>query len=233
MRRAVRLLSFPVAFTLGCKEPAPEGIPAIVDSSRPEHFFDHPFPSDDLREEDGGLDMSQYPVSGLPITLPVVEGWRDRAAISTEGFGNGSSIYFRFEGPLHLPDTTEGLPTDPVLLIDLETAKLTPLKLGFTADPAGDAFLPSNLLALSPQIGHLPSPGARLAAVVMQSAGAAPPEGGSGTLDPDLIAALEIAGVEGELAVATLYTTQDGTAQLRTLAATADAWAEDTAFEPP
>jgi hypothetical protein len=227
MRQAVSRFETALILGLGCSsEPPPSGARAIVDADRPEHFFDHPFPSDSLVGADGSLDLSGYPVSGLPATLPVIEGWRDRAAISTDGFGNGSSVYFRFEDALDMPTTTDALPTDPVVLVDLDTFELIPLKIRFTHDTLGDEFLAPDLLSLSPQIGHLPVSGARLAAVVMQSAGALPPENGADGLSQEVHSALDAAGVEGEPAVATVFTTQDGTAQLRTLADAADLWAE-------
>jgi hypothetical protein len=226
MRRVDEILLGSVLLSISCTEsdPVTTGVPAIVDQSRPEHFFDHPFPSDALSEGDGRPDMSGYPVAGVPMMLPVIEGWRDRAAISTDGFSNGGAIYFRFEGALSLPSTTEGLVTDPVLLINLDTHELHPLDIRFTESPLGDPTLADNLLAMSPRIGHLPASGARLAAVVMGDAGAAPPATRLDGEDDELLDALTTAGVDGDVAVATIFRTQDGTAQLRTLASAADAW---------
>ena len=132
------------------------------------------------------------------------------------GFGNNTGAYFRFEGPLDLPDTTEGLPSDPVLVIDLETGALTPLLLRFIEDSGGDAWYGDHTLSLLPALGRPPRSGATLAAVVMQSAGALPADGYA---VPAVVQdALSAAGVSGDVAVATTYTVQDTVGQLGTLA---------------
>ena len=194
---------------------ADSGVRAIVDPSRPEHFFDHPFPSEDLhRGADGRPDLSGFPEAPSELTAPVIAGWARRIEAATLHFANHGAAYLRFEGPLPaLPAQTEGLPTDPVLLVDLDTGELLPLELRFIEDPAGDPFFAPNTLALAPQLGHPPRPGARLAAVVMAAAGAAPAAGWSA---PDGLAeGLAAAGVDGEVAVATVFQTQAATDELR------------------
>ncbi len=196
------------------------GVAAIVDPSRAGHFFDAPFPDDALLDAQGFPDLEGYPVYGSPLAADVIEGWRRRLERVAQGFGNLSPAYFRFEGPLELPASTLGQADDPVLLIDVETGELLPLVLRFTTDPGGDPYLASNLMALAPAIGHPPRSGATLAAIVTVEAGARAPQG----WEPPALAvqALERAGLQAEIAVATVYTVQDVTGQMARLVEDAD-----------
>ncbi len=190
-------------------------VPAIVDPARTSHYFDHPFPSDDLLDDQLFPDLSGYPVSGHELAAPVVEGWRARLERTANGFGNLSPAYFRFAGAITVPESTTGAATDPVLLIDVETGERIPLVLRFTADAGGDPYLADNLLALAPALGHPPRSGATLAAVVTTATGAAAP---AGWAPPAAVeTALERAGVDAEVAVATVFTVQDVTGQLSQL----------------
>jgi hypothetical protein len=193
---------------------------AIVDPERSSHFFDLPFPSDSELTAKGHPDLTGFPVTPSDITREIIAGWARRLEATASGYANNGAAYFRFQGPLDLPDVLTGLPTDPVLLIDVETGELIPLTLRFTVDPGADPFLAENLLAMAPALGHPPASGATLAAVVMQSAGASPAEGWQ--VPVDVTAALDKAGVSGSPAVATVFTVQDATGQLRALAADAD-----------
>ena len=91
-----------LALSVACQQETPSGVPAIRDADRGEHFFNHPFPSAELDEQTGGRELSGYPVFGLDLTQPVIEGWRERAAMATSGYGNATAVYFRFTGPLDL-----------------------------------------------------------------------------------------------------------------------------------
>ena len=208
---------------LGCKATPPvqhgpqqPGVQAIVDPDRGEHFFDVPFPSDDRLDAAGHPDLTGFPTAGPELAVNLIGGWAGRLEQTAVGFGNNTGAYFRFEGPLDLPDTTEGLPSDPVLLIDLETGALTPLLLRFIEDSGGDAWYGDHTLSLLPALGRPPRSGATLAAVVMQSAGALPADGYA--VPAAVQDALSAAGVSGDVAVATTYTVQDTVGQLGTLA---------------
>ena len=217
------LLSFPV--WMACSESSETGVPAIVDENRSTHFFDHPFPTDALLGMNGNLDISDYPSFGLDLTLPIIEGWKERASLATNGYGNSTASYFRFEGPLNVPTETAGVPSDSVLLIDLDTAELIPLKIQFTTETLGDPYLAENLLALAPKLGHLPASGARLGAVVLTTSGATAPENGQTGVTEELSDALSRAGVTDSVAVATTFHTQTGIADLEALAKATDQWA--------
>ena len=193
---------------------------AIVDPDRATHFFDLPFPADSELTASGRPNLSGYPEAPSEITRGVISGWARRLEATADGYGNHSAAYFRFEGPLDLPEVLPGSPTDPVLLIDVATGELIPLMLDFTESAGGDPFLADNLLAIAPALGHPPASGATLAAVVMASAGASAADGWE--VPVPVTEALALAGVEGTPAVATVFTVQDTTGQLRALAADAD-----------
>ncbi|MCK6502585.1 hypothetical protein L6R53_04185 [Myxococcota bacterium] len=215
---------------VGCKpgaddsgSPPAEGVLAIVDPARAEHFFDLPWPTDDALR-DGRASLQGYPLVQEGPLAPVLAGWAARIEQTTRGFANDGAAYFRFEAALDgLPATTAGLPTDPVLwACDApDGVELLPLDLRFVDDPLGDPAWAPNTLAFGPILGRPPASGATCAAVVMAAAGVRAPDGYS--LPEGVQARLDAAGVVGEAAVATLFTVQDGTAELRALAADVDA----------
>lgn len=204
-------------------DPSPAyGILAIVDADRAEHFFDRPWPTDEALV-DGRAALHGYPLVTEGPLAPVLAGWADRIEATTLGFANNGAAYLRFEAPLTgLPTTTAGLPDDPVLWLcdDGETVELLPLDLRFVADPQGDPAWGENTLAFGPSLGHPPRSGAGCAAVVMASAGVRAPEGYA--LPDGVTARLDAAGVTATPAVGTIFTVQDGTAQLRALAQDVD-----------
>jgi hypothetical protein len=200
-------------------DPTVEVVIPVYDPSRPTHYFDYPFPSDELLTADGTPDLTGYPVFGTDAALPIVDGWRTRLESVAQGFGNNTAAYFRFSGPISVPPTTAGSPYDPVLLVDMDTGELVPLVTRFITDPGSDPSLAENLLTFAPQLGHPPRSGAKLAAVVMASAGVSFIEG---AVPDGVVEALALAGVTGTPAVATVYTVQDATGQLQQLIADAD-----------
>jgi hypothetical protein len=197
-----------------------DAVRAIVDPTRAEHYFDVPFPSDDLRDAQGFVSLAGYPVASEPLAGGIVEGWRTRVESTTQGFGNNSAAYFRFEAAVDLPAATTGAADDPVLFVGLDTPERLPLVTRFVADPQGDPFYAPNTLALAPALGFPPRSGERYAAVIMRSAGVAAPEGY--TLPAGVEDALVAAGVEGQAAVATVFTVQDAVGQLQQLFADVD-----------
>lgn len=196
------------------------GVPAIVDDSRSEHFFDVPFPSDDLWG--GALDLTGFPnTEEVPLATQLVDAWVWRLEENAQGFGNNTPAYFRFEGALDLPTETAGEPTDPVLWIDVSDGTLHALDLRFVADPQGDPFYGDNTLAVVPQLGANTRSGHTYAVVVTRDAGAEAAEGWEAPAEVD--AALALAGVEAEVAVATVFTVADATGELQQLAQDVDA----------
>lgn len=218
-----------------------QGVRAIVDSDRSEHFFDVPFPSDSLVRADGSVDLTGYPLPAIDPARGLVEGWVRRTELAAPGFGNNTGAFFRFEGPLPAFDdgvfTTEGKPSDPVVWVSLDGAIQVPLEGRFVEDPDGDPFYGPNTLAVTPALGHpLPS-GHTWVVAVLEGAGAAPATGS--TLPDGVAQALRAAGIDDAVAVATVFTPQDPTAMLRALAADVEsrpapppvAWKEVVALE--
>ena len=173
-----------------------------------------------MLDADMHADLTDFPETPSEITREVISGWASRISKTSQGFANHGSAYFRFEDRLDIPSALEGLPTDPVVLIDVDTGELIPLATRFTTAALGDPFLADNLLAMAPALGHPPPPGATLAAVVMESAGAHASAGWQPSTEVE--DALERAGIEGRPAVATTFTTQDTTGELVALFADVD-----------
>jgi len=200
----------------GSNGPLPaDTVRAIVDPDRTTHFFDLPFPDDSMLDAEMHVDLSDFPQTPSEITRNVIAGWASRISKTSQGFANHGASYFRFEGPLEIPSALAGLPTDPVVLIDVDTGEQIPLAARFTTSALDDPFLADNLLAFAPALGHPPPAGATLAAVVMESAGAKPAKGWSP--NDTVVEALGRAGIEGNAAVATTFTIQDTTGELLAL----------------
>lgn len=202
-------------------EQAEPGVLAIVDPARAGHLLDAPFPSNDLLDGDGHADLSAYPHADPGPLSGVIDGWIAKASLATNGFSANGAFYFRFADAVEFPATTAGAAGDPVLLIDVATGERFPLEVAFVTNPADDPFYAPNTLAAAPALGHTPPSGATLVAVVMRSAGVSAPEGY--TLPDGVAAALAKAGVDGEPAVATVYTVQDPIGELHALRRAIDA----------
>lgn len=200
---------------------SPDGVPAVYDSSRAEHYFDVPFPNDDLLDANGHPDLAGYPSANSDIAINLLEGWKERIQKTSVGFGNNTAAYFRFADVIEVPQTTTGVPEDGFLWVDLDEPALLPLQMRFVADPLDDPAWGRNTLAMAPLLGNPPTSGHRYAAVVMRSAGVAPPEDGPDVPD-ELEDALDALDVKGKVATFTTFTVQDATGQLRTLAADMD-----------
>lgn len=211
----------------GTERPPQAGlVSAIVDPQRSTHFFDRPFPDNDMLDDAMHVDLSDFPETPSEITREVIGGWARRISKTSQGFANHGAAYFRFDGALEVPSVLTGMVNDPVLLIDIATGERIPLALRFTTDAKDDPFLADNLLALAPALGHPPAPGATLAAVVMESAGAHAAEGW--TPSETVQNALLLAGVTGTPAVATTFTIQDTTGELLALFTDVDERLGDT-----
>lgn len=225
-RSAVMVLAL-----LGCQDdtsvfnpdPVVVAVQPVVDPTRATHYFDLPFPSDDLLTASGTPDLTGFPTFGSEAAEPIVDGWRTRLESVAQGFGNNTAAYFRFTGPISVPARTEGTPYDAILLVDMDTGELLPLEARFTTDPGSDPSLASNLLSFAPALGHPPRSGARLAAVVTAKAGVVPVDEGVDAIPAGVTEALALAGVTSTPVVATTYTVQDVTGELGQLIADADA----------
>ncbi len=219
-------------FLLACTgddKPAADLVTAVVDPTRAGHFLDAPFPSDDLLDEAGHPVLTGYPEAIQPLAAGIVDGWRRRVEMATTGWGVNGAAYFRFDAPLEVPATTEGTPDDVLIWVAMDGGELLPLTTRFVSDPAGDPFLAENTLAMIPSLGHPPRSGTTYAAVVMEGAGVAAPDGYE--LPAGVREALSAAGVVGNPAVATVFTVQDVVGELRTVAADMAARTGEPALE--
>jgi len=124
---------------------------AIVASDRSGHFLDRPYPSNELRLSDGGVDLSDFPLPDAALGRGFIEGWTGQAAKTVHGFSPLAPIFFRFDGPLEVKDSYAGKASDPIRLRHLADDSLVPLRVGFVEDPLGDPFLGKNTLMLAPQ----------------------------------------------------------------------------------
>ena len=205
-------------------------VEAIVDASRPEHYFDLPFPSDDLLDTDGVPQLDGFPVAPQPLAAGIVGGWVKRIGMTVHGFANNGPAYLRFRGvPSFVRDAVgidggafelPGDPGDPVVLVAMDGSELLPLTLRFVTDPHGDPFYGENTLALAPQLGHTMKSATRYAVVVMDAGVEAP----SGYVMPDGVAeALWTAGVANAPVVATVFTTSDSVGEMKALLEDGDA----------
>jgi hypothetical protein len=190
---------------------------AIVESDRSGHFLDRPFPSDELRLPEGGVDLSDFPLPEAPLGRGFIEGWTGQAAKTVHGFSPLAPIFFRFDGPLEVQDSYAGKESDPVRLRLLADDSLVPLRVGFVGDPLGDPFLGKNTLMLAPQESTPLQSGGTYRAEVDASI-ALPPQG---------------ANQDRKLAVSTEFTVQDVLGQLQALGrATDDALDGQSANDP-
>lgn len=194
-----------------------------------EGFFGAPWP-DDARTVDGRLDLSGFPGVG---TFALLDKYVAVAQTLT-GFGLNAPIYVPFDGPLDealLPDAATSASLDsPVLLLDVdpdspERGTLVPFTWDLQTEET--VWQPANLLAVQPVWGFPLRP-ATTYALVVRTALASPAEGFAGVWDPEdarharhlpLAETLEALGLDrGEVAAATLFTTQDPVDETRRIA---------------
>jgi hypothetical protein len=205
---------------LACHHETEFAVHAIVDPDRPEHFFDMPFPSNDMLDSQQFPDLDGFPEAPQPLAEGIVRGWATRLGMTANGFGINTAAYFRFDGDVDVPTDLAGTPEDPVLLVRVDAPEQVPVITTFVADPMGDPYWAPHTLAIASALGHPLQSGGTYAAVVMQSAGVGPAEGWE--TPRDVRDALDAAGVEGDPAVATVFTVQDATGQLKQLFADDD-----------
>ena len=195
-------------------------------------FFDAPWPSDLRRTPSGGLEMATFPGAS---DLPLVQMYTELGETGLDGAGTTAPIYFRFEGPLDtstLPATGRGsvYPSSSLFLIDVdpdspEFGRRIPVMWDF--QESDTTFQPTNLLAVMPLPGVPLRPGTTYAAGVTTQAASPHPEMlerfSSAHPDHQHYAGLQAAlfaegtGVE-EVAIATVFTTQDPLAETALIA---------------
>ena len=76
---------------------------AILDPTRSVHYFDVPFPSDDLIQESGTPNLVGYPTSNQVATGPIISWWASEISRLSQGFGVLTPAYFRFSQEINVP----------------------------------------------------------------------------------------------------------------------------------
>lgn len=208
---------------------ASNGPRALIDG---EGFFGAPFPSDG-RTVDGSPDMQGFPGQGEYDLLDTYV-----ADIATrQGFGTNAPIWIPFDGALSLdalPDPAGSVDDDsPILLVDIDDrspsrGSLTPVQWSWTEE--GSSFESENVLTVRPLWGAPLHP-ERTWALVVRTSIARPARGFSEVWQADhpdharyqpLQEVLFALGIPlEEVAVATVFTTQDPLEEVRVTAAAA------------
>ncbi|HEX6837887.1 MAG TPA: hypothetical protein VF334_15015, partial [Polyangia bacterium] len=84
-------------------------------------LYDAPFPSDDLRRDDGTVDLSKFP---NPTGVDLVEQMRALVTRDARGFALAGGVFFRASAaldPASLPDAARSVAADaPVFLVGLD-----------------------------------------------------------------------------------------------------------------
>lgn len=193
-------------------------------------FWDQPWPSDLRRTESGGLDMTGFPQRELDL----VGEYLDLMERQLDGFGTNSPIYFRFNGALDtelLPSPRGSVyPAAAVFLIDVDPESpdfAQPIPIQWDWQATDTTFQDPNTLTIAPIPGVPLRPSTTYAAVITTELAQAEP-GFAELWDPDhpdhaLVVDLEAAlfergvGVE-QVAIATVFTTQDPIQEMAELA---------------
>ena len=203
-------------------------------------FFDAPWPSDARRTPRGAPDLAGAP---NPRGIRFLDATYDLASQDPTGFSPSGTVYLPFSGPVRVlrDDPLATLADDcPVWLVDVdpdspEYLQRRPFHCGLTT--VADGFRPAHLLQLLPVPGFALRSDTTYAAVVLKSLGStdgAPLDGNPvveqllrGETPPGaqprwtesfapLRRALPELGLEvDDVAVATVFTTYDPTAELR------------------
>jgi len=196
---------------LQCPAPSDDRPRALVAPDRRDHLLARPFPSDELRHADGGVDLSSLPQAATPLGQRFLDGWIAQARSEARGFSALTPIFFRFDGDPGVDGSHPGSLLDPVLLLSLDSLELVPIRARFVADSRGDPYLPDGTLVVTPSERHPLRSGERYLALVSTrvarpAAGWAPPA--------------EVPGLAA--AVATVFTVQDPAAELEALRVATD-----------
>ncbi len=188
------------------------GPAALVAPDRSEHILDRPFPSEELMEADGTIDLSSFPEAGTELGTTMTQGWARMAGETSHGFSHLGAVSFRFEGPLEgLEERYEGLEDDPIQLISLDSGERHPIWVKFVEDAKGDPFLRDNTLLIAPDPTTPLASGERYMAFVDKSLAQSPEDYELPEEAPK------------QAVVATIFPVQDSLGQMETLMAATDA----------
>lgn len=231
------IVSLALVLTLGCTAPAPDDPSQIVVRFDPdgEGFYRMPWPSDARRTPAGTPDMSDFP--GGPALDPALA----EVEAHVDGFATMPVVYFGLTAPIadaSLPQGTDALsPESPIQLLDLseaECGRRLPLEVAFAAE--GDALRDDHVLQVANAVGTVLAPHRTYGVVILKRFGAAEDRSTprpaafdralSDTASEDPLArsldplrrCLPDAGVAlDDVAVATVFTTQDPVREMQVL----------------
>jgi hypothetical protein len=169
MRRAPSAAAVLLVALAGCSA---NDTTIAMSFARAGSLYDAPFPSDDLRRDDGTIDLSKLP---NPANIDLVEQLRALVERDARGFALAGAVFFRASGaldPSSLPDAARSVAADaPAFLVGLDAGpdflRRIPVDAAFAAD--GGPFGDRNLLSLLPVQGLPLRPHTRYAAVVTRA----------------------------------------------------------------
>lgn len=212
---------------------------ALFDLGLGDGFHSFPWPSDARLTATGAPDLTTFPNHGSGDML---DTYIETAMAWVEGFGNNPSIHIRFDGgldPARLPDPLGTMAREsPVQLVDIDPdspqrGTRIPLLLRYQDDDG--TYVAARTLSAFPAIGFPLRSGTTYALVILVTLGDAEGRplvvlgalqellsGGGDPIQAEVYAPLADALDEVELAresiaVATVFTTQDATSELRAI----------------
>lgn len=149
----------------------PRGASVRMNFQRLADFYDAPFPSEELRREDGKIDPARLGQFPNPKNVEILKQAIGLLAEDTVGFAVSGATYFSLTqdlGAVTLPDLAGSTAASAsVFLMDLETRTRHPVIVRYAAD--GGPFGAPNFLSLLPVQGIPLRPGKLYAAVVRRS----------------------------------------------------------------
>ncbi|MCB9795055.1 MAG: hypothetical protein H6741_20330 [Alphaproteobacteria bacterium] len=183
---------------------APPPATALVAPDRAEHLLARPFPSDELLNEAGAVELTEdFPLPGNELGDTLMSAWLAQMAQVSFGFSPQTPIAFHLAGDPGLAERYAGEPEDPVQLFRAgKPSRRVPIELKWVPDAGGDPYLLDGTLLVRPQPGHPLSSGRPYVAAISEDL-VAPAEGWSPP-----------AGAGEGWGVATRFTVQDSATQL-------------------
>jgi hypothetical protein len=187
------------------------------DISTPQTYWNFPFPSDERLDDKGAPDVAAFPnPRNVPILTQLLSLVPER-----RGWPMMASAYFRFTAPVPATSLDTVLADGPLYLVDIDPASP---ERGTKHPVVGktlveDSYVPSNVLAIAPRPGIVLRAKTKYAYVIARAF--APelsrPSAFGEKLYPELWATLDTIGLDrDDVLVATVFTTGDETARIRT-----------------
>jgi len=137
-----------ILLAIACSGP---DLPSVViEADRSGHLFNRPFPSDELLDSDGTVNLTDFPDAGTELGTSFVQGWSRQAGDTVMGWSALAPVAVRFDAPVEVPAQTAGNDEDVVRLVSVQSGHQPALQTRFVADPDTDPFLARNLLLLQP-----------------------------------------------------------------------------------